>query len=82
MYTPIATSKQIAYLQHLTDRAEYYKMRHPSVIPDGLYYRKWELGITSEKIGLYIQMYRSILDKANAILYPRKKVAENEDLPA
>ena len=82
MYTPMATSKQIAYLQHLTDKAEYYKMRHPSVIPDGLYHRKWELGITSKQAGLYIQMYKSILTKAYATLFPAKTSKIEGDLPA
>lgn len=78
----LATLKQINYLQDLADRAQFIKMRHPSLIPQGLEHTRFELGMTSEKAGLRIQMYRSILDKANAILYPRKKVAENEDLPA
>ena len=78
----LATIKQIEYLQHLTDRAQFIKMRHPSLIPQGLMHRKWDIGMTSEKAGLRIQMYRNILDKADAILFPRKKVAENEDLPA
>ena len=78
----LATKKQINYLQALTDRAQFIKMRHPSLIPQGLMHTKHDLGMTSEKAGLYIQMYRAILDKADAQLYPRKKVAETEDLPA
>lgn len=78
----LATTKQIAYLQHLADRADFIKMRHPSLIPQGLMHRTFELGLTSEQAGLRIQMYRSILDKCDLVLYPHKKVAETEDLPA
>ena len=78
----LATIKQINYLQHLTDRAQFIKLRHPSLIPDGLYHTKWDINMTSEQAGLRIQMYRTILERCDAILFPRKKVAENEDLPA
>lgn len=57
-------------------------MRHPSLIPQGLDYIKWEYGITSEKASRCIRFYNEILDKADLQLYPRKKVAETEDLPA
>ena len=78
----LATTKQIAYLQHLADRAEFIKMRHPSLIPQGLMHTKFQLGLTTEQAGLRIQMYRNILDNCNTILYPAKKKAETEDLPA
>ena len=77
----LATNKQIAYLQHLADKAEFIKMRHPSLIPQGLHHETWKLGITSEKASLCIQFYREILDKADLVLNPRKKVAETEDMP-
>lgn len=82
MYTPLATKRQIEYLQALADRAEHIKMRHPSLIPQGLDHIRWEFGITSEKASLCIRFYNEILDKADLALYPRKKVAETEDLPA
>ena len=78
----LATLKQINYLQHLADRAQFIKMRHPSLIPQGLEHTKFKFGLTSDQAGLRIQMYRNILEQADAILFPRKKVAENEDLPA
>jgi len=78
----LATIKQINYLQHLADRAQFIKMRHPSLIPQGLMHTQFSLGLTSDQAGLRIQMYRSILDQADAVLYPRKKVSENEDMPA
>ena len=80
MYTPLATKRQIEYLQALADRAEHIKMRHPSLIPQGLDHIRWELGITSEKASNCIRFYNEILNKADLILYPRK--AETEDLPA
>ena len=78
----LATLKQINYLQHLADRAQFIKLRHPSLIPQGLEHTQFQLGLTTDQAGLRIQMYRAILEQADAILYPRKKVAENEDLPA
>ena len=60
----LATRKQIAYLQALTDRAEALRRRHPGAFPAGLYHKKWEAGMTSEKASLRIQFYQSILDKA------------------
>lgn len=78
----LATTKQIAYLQHLTDSAESIRRKHPSLIPDGLTHTRWELGMTSEKASLRIRFYNAILDKAYTILYPKPKVAETEDLPA
>ena len=78
----LATIRQINYLQHLADRAQNIKERHPSLIPQGLMHTQFRLGLTSDQAGLRIQMYRSILDQADAVLYPHKKVAENEDLPA
>ena len=65
----LATKRQIAYLQSLTDRAEYIRQRHPSLIPQGLYHRVWDVGMTSERAGLTIQMYRNILDKCNKAMY-------------
>jgi len=78
----LATNKQIQYLQNLADRAEFIKMRHPSLIPQGLFHIRWELGITSDKASRCIQFYNEILSKADLQLNPRKKVAEIEDLPA
>ena len=78
----LATINQIAYLQHLTDRAEHIKMRHPSLIPQGLMHQVWEMGMTSEKASARIDYYNAILRQCDLVLYPRKKVAENEDMPA
>lgn len=81
MYTPIATAKQVAYLQHLTDRAVYLKMRHPSIIPDGIFPTTWgDTIMTSERAKLRIQMFKSILEKADLVLHPQKSVII-EDLP-
>ena len=77
----LATNKQIQYLQVLADKCEYIKMRHPSVMPLGLYHIKWEHGITSEKASNCIKFYQSILDNADLILNPKPRVAETEDLP-
>ena len=77
----LATTKQIAYLQALADKAERIKMRHPSLIPQGLDYIRWELGITSDKASRCIQFYNEILRKAELILHPAPKVSETEDLP-
>ena len=78
-----ATKSQIALLNHLSDRSEFIKMRHPSLIPQGLMRTRYEFGLTSEKAGLLIQMYRSILNQCDLVLYPwRKRAALNEDLPA
>lgn len=81
MYQPLATAKQVAYLQHLTDRAVYLKMRHPSLVPNGIFPIIWE-SMTSEKAQLRIRFYQSILDRADLILHPATKVAETEDFPA
>lgn len=78
----LATTKQIAYLQVLADKAEHIKSRHPSLIPQGLFHIRWELGITSEKASRCIQFYNEILRKADMELHPRNRVAETEDLPA
>lgn len=78
----LATKKQIAYLQHLTDRAENIKQRHPSLIPQGLMHQVWGMGMTSEQASARISYHSAILAQADAILFPSKKVAENEDLPA
>ena len=78
----LATNKQIEYLQALADRADFIKMRHPSLIPQGLSHIRWELGITSDKASRCIQFYNEILRKADAILHPMPKVSQNEDLPA
>jgi len=78
----LATTKQIQYLQSLADRANFIKMRHPSLIPQGLDYIRWELGITSDKASRCIQFYNEILRKAELILNPTPRVSETEDLPA
>lgn len=79
----LATNKQIAYLQDLADRCDFIKMRHPSLIPQGLTHIRWnEQGVTTDKASLCIQFYTEILRKADAILNPTPKVAETEDLPA
>lgn len=77
----LATARQIEYLQHLTDRAEYLKQKHPALIPQGLFHKKWDINITSERASLTIRFYQVILEKANDALYHRKKVSKNEDLP-
>ena len=79
----LATTKQIAYLQDLANRCEYIKMRHPSLIPQGLSLIKWENeGVTSDKASRCIQFYNEIIRRADEILHPTPKVAETEDLPA
>lgn len=78
----LSTKKQIAYLQHLTDRAENIKQRHPSLIPQGLMHQVWGIDMTSEKASARIDYYNAILRQCDLVLYPHKKVAENEDLPA
>ena len=48
-----ATKRQVAYLNHLSDRAEFIKMRHPSLIPQGLMRETYQFGmLSSEKAGL------------------------------
>ena len=80
----LATRKQITYLQDLTDRAEKIKREHPSLIPLGLYHKTWDIDMTSEDASLRISFYRSILDRCDMVLFPKraKQVVENEDLPA
>ena len=78
----LATNKQIEYLQALADRADFIKMRHPSLIPQGLDHIRWELGITSDKASRCIQFYNEILRRADEILHPIPKLSKNEDLPA
>ena len=78
----LATRRQINYLQHLTDRAEEIKTKHPSLIPLGLYHKKWDGDITSERASLIIRFYQEIVDAANSALYDRKKPSVSEDLPA
>lgn len=68
----LATRKQIEYLNHLSQRAAYLKMRHPSLIPDGLYNQSFD-GITSERASMVIEYHLSILNKANEQLYDRKQ---------
>jgi len=74
----LATNKQIQYLQDLADRAERIRTKHPSLIPQGLTYQRWELGITSEKASLCIRFYTEIINKAETELHP---VQLTEDLP-
>lgn len=78
----LATKKQIAYLQHLTDRAENIKQRHPFLIPQGLMHHQWDIDMTSEKASARIDYYNAILANADAVLYPWKRLRETEDLPA
>ena len=66
----LATERQIKYLQHLTDRAEFIKMRHPSLIPAGLYHTRWG-GMTSDMASKRIDYYNAILEKANEKMYHR-----------
>ena len=77
----LATIKQIHYLQHLADSAQFIKMRHPSLIPQGLMHAKFQLGLTTEDAGLRIQMYNNILNQAYAVLFRKPKTADNDDLP-
>lgn len=77
----LASRKQIAYLQSLADRAQMIRQKHPSLIPDGLYYERWGRDMTSEKASLKIQMYQSILAKADRAMNPGLEVDETEDLP-
>ena len=78
----LATKKQITYLQQLADRAQFIKMRHPSLIPQGLVHKVWDMGMTSDQASARIDYHKAILAQADAILFPHKKVAETEDLPA
>ena len=80
----LATKKQLDYLQALADDAEHIKVRHPSLIPDGLYHTKWRNNyhLTSEGASLRIQFYLSILGKAHSVLFPTKKMSIKEDIPA
>ena len=66
----LATQKQIDYLQDLADKAERIRMTHPSLIPQGLFYERWKLGITSDKASLCIQFYTEILANAELQLHP------------
>ena len=77
----LATRKQLDYLQHLTDRAEHIKTRHPALIPAGLMHQVWGLGMTSDKASARIDYYKAILAQCDLVLYPQKKVAVIEDLP-
>ena len=77
----LATPKQIAYLQDLTDRAEYIRLRHPSIIPQGLAHTTWTTAMTSDKAHARIDYYKAILDSAYFALYPWRRLAEKEDLP-
>lgn len=74
----LATNKQIAYLQALADKCEYIKLRHPSLIPQGLDHIRWDWGITSDKASLCIQFYNEILRKADMELNP---VPVKDDMP-
>lgn len=79
----LATIKQIRYLQDLADRCDFIKMRHPSLIPQGLVLIDWDKqGVTSDKASRCIQFYNEILYRADLQLHPRRKMAETEDLPA
>lgn len=77
----LATKKQITYLQHLADRAQFIKMRHPSLIPQGLMHQVWGIDMTSEKASARIDYYNAILRQCDLVLYPHKKVAEIETQP-
>lgn len=78
----LATRKQILYLQELAHKCDFIKMRHPSLMPQGLTLIDWDKeGITSDKASRCIQFYNEILRKANEILNPMPKVAVTEDLP-
>ena len=78
----LATKKQITYLQKLADRAQFIKMRHPSLIPQGLMHQVWDMGMTSDQASARIDYHKAILAQADAELYPWKKLRDNEDLPA
>ena len=79
----LATIKQIRYLQDLADRCDFIKMRHPSLIPQGLVLIDWDKqGVTSDKASRCIRFYTEILANADLQLHPQTKVAEIEDLPA
>ena len=79
----LATRKQILYLQELANKCDFIKMRHPSLMHQGLTLIDWDKeGITSDKASRCIQFYNEILRKADLILNPLPKVAETEDLPA
>ena len=78
----LATKRQIAYLQLLADRAQFIKTNHPSLIPQGLTHKQWDIDMTSEQASARIDYHKAILAQADAILFPWKKLAQNEDMPA
>ena len=59
------------YLRHLSARAEYLKMRHPSLIPDGVYNEDWDQFMNSERASMTIQYLEGIVSRANAELAKR-----------
>ena len=78
----LATKSQIDYLNDLAQKTEFIRSLHPSIIPQGYTFRRWDMDMTSDKASARIDYHKAILRKAYAILFPWNKVDENEDLPA
>lgn len=72
----LATQKQVEYLRSLSAQVAQIKARHPSLVPLGLYYEDFQLGITSEYAERFIRMYRDLLDRCNSVLYDRRRKAK------
>ena len=68
----LATKRQIAYLQELTDKVEAVRQKWPWVTPLGLEYKRWDIGMTSEKASLRIDYYNAILRQCYALMKARK----------
>ena len=67
----LATKRQIAYLQALTDKVEVVRRSWPWLIPLGLEYKRWDIDMTSDKASARIDYYNAILRQCYAIM--RKK---------
>jgi len=62
----LATKRQIDYLQALTDKVEVVRHRWPWLIPLGLEYKRWDIGMTSDKASARIDYYNAILRQCYA----------------
>jgi len=69
----LATKRQIAYLQELTDKVEFVRRSWPWLIPLGLEYKRWDIGMTSAKASLRIDYYNAILRQCYAVMKARKR---------
>lgn len=69
----LATRRQIEYLQHLTDRAAYLKRKHPALIPNGVFHKVWDMGMTSDLASARIEYMSRIVTNANNMLYGQNR---------